>query len=93
MVFVPVCGPSSPAPTGCDPRPLPGAGVVAVADGGGTTRALTDAEGVARLTLAPGGYEVRGEPVPSAATPRPTRVTVAGTGPATVTIRYESTSQ
>ena len=94
LVVVPVCGPSSPQPTGCDPRPLPGV-QVSVSDPGGRTVAhgTTDEHGESRFRLAPGPYVVRGADVPAAAHPAPAAVTVTGERPVTVTIRYESNLQ
>lgn len=94
LVVVPVCGPSSPQPTGCDPRPLAGV-QVSVSDRGGRTvaRGTTDEQGESRFRLAPGQYLVRGADVPAAAHPAPAAVTVTGQRPVTVTIRYESNLQ
>lgn len=93
VVYEPVCGPSSPAPSGCEPRPLAGVGLTLfAADGGEVGRGTSDATGRFVIRVAPGRYLVRGDRVPSAADPRPAEATVTG-DPVTVVLRYPSNLQ
>lgn len=94
LLLVPVCGPSSPAPSGCEPEALPGVLVVVVrADGAPAGEERTDSDGRAVFHLAAGRYVATGATVPGAVPPRPVAVAVTGEEPVTATIRYESNLQ
>lgn len=94
---VAVAGPTCPVVTdppqsGCDDRPVAGAKLVIVDDGGDERGAATTGDdGRFALDLPPGRYQLRPQPVEGLmGTASPVTITVAIGHPAEVTVSYDT---
>jgi hypothetical protein len=99
ILIVAMAGPTCPVETdppdpSCVPRPVPGASIVVTLFEGGAAalaRGETDANGRLTLTVPPGDYLVRAEPVEGLMAPsEPVRVTVLAGLTIEVPMGYET---